>query len=124
MAPGPLLEGRETGFTNSMTVVRLVLLQQPVADQQRDTTLADFNRRGHDHAPGAALAEASCTGSGCWFTDHVTHCYYAINEGFGPTVKAINRSLNPTFAANNLVRTKSPVDTGGQFAWNGNRIPF
>ena len=50
MAPGPLLEGRETRLTNGMTVAHLVLLQQPVADQQRDTTLADLDRRDHDNA--------------------------------------------------------------------------
>jgi tetratricopeptide (TPR) repeat protein len=33
MALGPLLEGRETRFPDGMTVARLVLLQQPVADQ-------------------------------------------------------------------------------------------
>ena len=37
-------------------------LQQPVADQQRDTTLADLDRRDYDNAPGAALTEAPCTG--------------------------------------------------------------
>jgi len=26
--------------------------------------LADLNRHDHDHAPGAALAEAPCTGGG------------------------------------------------------------
>ena len=52
MAFGPLLEGRETGLANGMTVSRLVLLQQ------RDATITD-------HASGAALAEASCTGGGC-----------------------------------------------------------
>ena len=42
MAPGPLLEGRETRLTNGIPVTRLVLLQQPVADQQRDVTLTDL----------------------------------------------------------------------------------
>ena len=28
------------------------------------------------------LAEASCTGGGCWFVDHVTGCYYDINGEF------------------------------------------
>ena len=51
MAPGPLLKGRETRFTNGMTVSRLVLLQQPVANQQPDATLTDLDRRDHDHAP-------------------------------------------------------------------------
>jgi len=45
-----------------MTVVRLVLLQQPVADEQLDTPLADLDRC--NHAPGVAVAEASCTGDG------------------------------------------------------------
>jgi hypothetical protein len=46
-----LLEGRETRCPDRVPVVRLVLLQQPVADQQRDTTLADLDRRDQDHAP-------------------------------------------------------------------------
>jgi hypothetical protein len=87
MAPGPLLKGRETRFTNGMTVARLVLFQQPVADQQLDATLADFDRGDHDNAPGAALAEASCTGGGCWFVHHVTGCYYYINREFCPTFR-------------------------------------
>ena len=33
----------------------------------------------HDNAPGAALAEASCTDGGCRFMDHVTGCNYVIN---------------------------------------------
>jgi hypothetical protein len=82
MAPGPLLKGRETRFTNGMTVARLVLFQQPVADQQRDTTLADLDRCDHDNTPGAALAEASCTDGGCRFMGHVTGCYYGINGQF------------------------------------------
>ena len=36
MALGPLLEGREARLADGMTVVRLVLLQKPVADQQPD----------------------------------------------------------------------------------------
>ena len=48
-------------------VTRFMLFEQAVADQQLDTTLADLDRRDHDHTPGAALAEASCTGGGCWF---------------------------------------------------------
>ena len=73
MALGPLLKGRETGLANGMTVVRLVLLQQPVADQQLDATPADLDRRNHDNAPGAALTEASCTDGGCRFLGHVTN---------------------------------------------------
>ena len=46
MAPGPLLQRRETRLTDRMTVARLVLLQKPVADQQRDTTFADLDWRG------------------------------------------------------------------------------
>ncbi len=74
MAPGPLLKRRETRLTNSFPVARLVLLQQPVANQQLDATLADLDRCNHDNAPGAALAEAPCTGGRCWFVDHVTSC--------------------------------------------------
>lgn len=55
-----------------------ILLQQPVADQQLDATAADLDRRDHDNAPGAALAEASCTDGGCWFMGHVTGCYYSV----------------------------------------------
>ncbi len=86
MALGPLLDGRETRLTNGFPVSRLVLLQQPVADQQRDATLAYLDRRNHDHAPGAALAEASYTSGGSWFMGHVTSCYYGINRRCGPTV--------------------------------------
>jgi hypothetical protein len=70
-----------------MTVINLVLFQQPVADQQRDTTLTDLDGRNHNHAPGAALAKASCTESGCWFMGHVTGCYYVINGGFCLTLR-------------------------------------
>ena len=59
--------------------------EQPVVDQKLDTTLADFDRRNHDNAPGAALAEASCTDGGCRFMGHVTGCYYGINGEFCPT---------------------------------------
>ena len=82
MALGPLLECQETRFTDGMTVIHLVLFKQPVADQQRDTTLTDLDRRDHGDAPGAALTEASCTDSGCWFLGHVTVCYYGINRDF------------------------------------------
>ena len=51
MALGPLLKGRETRFTNGMTVIHLMLLQKPVADQQFDATPADLDRHDHDHAP-------------------------------------------------------------------------
>jgi hypothetical protein len=73
MAPGPLLKGLETRFTNGMTVARLALFQQTVADQQLDATPADLDRRDHDNAPGAALAEASCTDGGCRFMGHITN---------------------------------------------------
>ena len=48
-------------------------------------------------------------------------CIYEAGVGH---ITAINCFLNPRFVANNLVRNKTPVDTGGQFAWNGNRIHF
>ena len=82
MALGPFFESRETRFTNGMTVARLVLFQKTVADQQFDATPADLDRRNHDNAPGAALAEASCTDGGWRFVDHVTGCYYDINGDF------------------------------------------
>jgi hypothetical protein len=78
MAPGPLLKGRKTRLTDRMTVLHLVLLQQPVVDQQRDATLADLDGRNHDNSSGAALAEASCTEGGCRFISHITDCYYDI----------------------------------------------
>jgi hypothetical protein len=70
-----------------MTVARLMLFQQPVADQQLDATLADLNRCDHDHAPGAALAEASGTDCGCGFMGHLTGCLYDINGGNSPTFR-------------------------------------
>jgi len=85
MPPGPLLKGRETRFTDRMTVARLVLLQQPVVDQKLDATRANLDRCDHDNAPGAALAEASCADGGCRFMGHVTGCYYGINGEFFPT---------------------------------------
>jgi hypothetical protein len=72
MALGPLLKGCETRFTNGIPVTRFMLFEQAVADQQRDTALADLDRRDHGNTPGAALAEASCTECGCWFMGHVT----------------------------------------------------
>ena len=51
MAHGPLLESRETCCPDRIPVTRLVLLQQPAANQQPDATLADLDRRDHDHAP-------------------------------------------------------------------------
>ena len=73
MALGPLFKGRETRLTDGMTVIHLVLFQQPVADQKLNAALADLDGRNHDHAPGAALAEASCTDGGCRFMGHVTY---------------------------------------------------
>tara|TARA_R110000824_G_scaffold149838_1_gene320193 strand:+ start:768 stop:1346 length:579 start_codon:yes stop_codon:yes gene_type:complete len=70
-----------------MTVIRLVLFQQPVAYQKLNAALADLDRRDHGDAPGAALTEASCTECGCWFMGHVTDCYYYINKGFSPTFR-------------------------------------
>ena len=67
MALSPLLESRETRCRNQIPVTRFMLFEQAVADQQRDTSLADLDRRDHDHAPGAALTEASGTGGGCRF---------------------------------------------------------
>jgi hypothetical protein len=57
----------------------LTPFQQPVADQKLNAALADLDGRNHDHAPGAALAEASCTDGGCGFRGHLTNCYYVIN---------------------------------------------
>ena len=46
-AHGPLLKGRETRCPDRIPVVHLVLLQQPVADQQLDTPCPDLDRRDH-----------------------------------------------------------------------------
>ena len=78
MALGPLLESREARLADGMTVIHLVLLQKPVADQQFDATPADLDRCDHDNTPGAALAEASCADGGCGFISHITNCYYDI----------------------------------------------
>ena len=51
MAPGPLLKGREARLADGMTVIHLVLLQQPAANQQPDATLTDLDRRDHGHTP-------------------------------------------------------------------------
>ena len=72
MALGPLFKGCETRFTNGIPVTRFKLFEQAVADQKLNAALADLDRRDHEHAPGAALTEASCTDGGCWFMGHVT----------------------------------------------------
>jgi len=46
-----LLEGRETRCRDRFSVTRLMLLQQPAANQQPDATVTDLDRRDHDHAP-------------------------------------------------------------------------
>ncbi|MDC0033321.1 hypothetical protein OAJ57_02010 [Alphaproteobacteria bacterium] len=64
---------RSTAIVRKMVVDRrFMLLEQAVADQQRDTTFADLDRCDHGDAPGAALAEASCTDGGCRFMFHLT----------------------------------------------------
>ena len=73
------LEGRGTCLSNGMAIACLVLLLQPVADQQLDATLARFDRRNHDNAPDAALAEVPCADGECRFVSHVTSCYYKTN---------------------------------------------
>ena len=72
MAHGPLLEGRETRCRDRIPVTRLVLPEQPAANQQLDATLTDFDWRDHDHAPGAALAEAFYTDCGWCIRSHIT----------------------------------------------------
>ena len=88
MALSLLLESRETRCPDRISVTLFLPFQQPVAEQQRDATLADLGRCDHDHAPGAPLAEASCTGGGCWFVGHVTGCYYDIIMGKCPMFRA------------------------------------
>ena len=51
MAPGPLLKGRETSCPDRMTVINLVLFQQPVVDQKLDATLTNLDGRNHDNSP-------------------------------------------------------------------------
>jgi hypothetical protein len=87
MALGPLLKCCETRLTNGMTIINLVLFQQPVADQKLNAALADLDRRDHGDAPGAALPEASCTDGGCRFISHITDCYYDINSEFRPAFR-------------------------------------
>ena len=78
MAFGPLFEGRKTRCPDLIPVTRFMLFEQAVADQQRDTARAYFDRHDHGDAPGAALSEASSAGGGCRFVNHVTDCYYDI----------------------------------------------
>ncbi len=59
MAPGPLLKGHETRRSDRLPVTRFVCLKQPVIYQNLGAALTNFDRRTHDHAPGAALAQAS-----------------------------------------------------------------
>ena len=65
-----------------MTVARLVLFQQPDADQQLDAGLTTYEGRNHNYTPGAALAEASCTDGGCGFMGQITIYYYVIKGDF------------------------------------------
>jgi hypothetical protein len=51
MALGPLFQCLETRLTNRFPVTRFMRSEQPVAKQQRDATLAYFDRRGHDNTP-------------------------------------------------------------------------
>ena len=62
---------RETRLTDRLPVSRQVPLQQPVANQKLDAAFAYLDRRDHDHAPGAASAQASGTDSGCRLMIHV-----------------------------------------------------
>ena len=51
MAHGPLLEGRETRFTDGFPVTRLVLFEQAAAYQKPKAAFAAFDRRNHGHTP-------------------------------------------------------------------------
>ena len=44
-AHGPLLQRRETRFTDGFPVTRFMLFEQAVAHQKRDAALAHFDRR-------------------------------------------------------------------------------
>ena len=81
MPLGPFFESPQTGQTDGHSVTGILPSEQPVVDQQLDTTLADLDRRNHDNTPGAALAEASCTDCRCGFVVHVTDCNYDILFG-------------------------------------------
>jgi hypothetical protein len=61
-----------------MTVIHLVLFEQPVVDQKLDAAHANLDGRDHDNSSGAALAEVSFTKGGCRFISHITSCYYII----------------------------------------------
>ena len=83
MARGPLFKNRETGLADDISIINLMPFQQPVADQKFDATRANLDRRNHNHASGAALAEASCTDCGWCIRSHITDCYYAYSQGLG-----------------------------------------
>ena len=51
MAPGPLLQRRETRLTDGFSVTRLVLFEQAVAHQKPKAARAHFDRRNHRHTP-------------------------------------------------------------------------
>jgi hypothetical protein len=51
MAHGPLLQRRETRFTDGFSVTRFMLFEQAVANQKRDTAFANLDRRNHGHTP-------------------------------------------------------------------------
>jgi hypothetical protein len=46
-----LLKGRKTSLSDGFPVTRLVLLEQAVAHQKRDTAFAHFDRRNHGYTP-------------------------------------------------------------------------
>ena len=88
MTPGPLLKGRETRSPDGMTVAHLVLFEQPVVDQKLDATHPNLDGCNHDHASGAALAEASCTECGCWFMNQ--HHLYLYNYCVSALLFSVN----------------------------------
>ena len=50
-AHGPLLQRRETSFTDRFPVTRFMLFEQSVAHQKRDAAFANLDRRNHGHTP-------------------------------------------------------------------------
>ena len=101
--------------------------QQRPRDNENFIALSRYQIRFcHVHFKRIGLQFVGVRNFLCIWTNAIeqnVHGEYIYTAGVG-RIRTINRSPNPKFVANNLVRTKTPVDTGGQFACNGNRIPF
>jgi hypothetical protein len=51
MAPGPLLQRRETRRPDGPPITSFMLFEQAVAYQKPNAAFANLNRRDHGHAP-------------------------------------------------------------------------